>query len=134
MLRLRRILVNPDPHVPGEGNAGDKVSDQNILLFDEFHVEEVGEGLDIKNSDNVRVNVEEEGERRRNVGAEHGALVLFRSLPEEAFRLLEPEVVQSIGYWPHHRPPVAPRNLPYRQVCRRRRQSRQRRRWRPRRE
>lgn len=93
MLRFRSVLVNADPNVSGEGNAGDKISNKNILLLHEVHVEEVREGVAVKDSDDVGVHVQEERERRRNVRTEHTALVLFHSLPEEALWLLEPEVV-----------------------------------------
>jgi len=96
MLRFGGVLVHADPDFSGEVDVGDKVSDENVLLVDEVQVEEVGEGFDIENCDDVGINVGEEGEGGRNIGAEHRALVLLHSLLEEALRLLEPEVVQSI--------------------------------------
>lgn len=127
MLRFRSVLVDTDPDVSGEGNAGDKVSDEDIFLVDEVHVEEVGEGLAIEEGDDVGVHVEEEGERGRNISAEHAALVLVHSRPEEALWLLEPEIVQPVRHGPQQRPPVTSRDLPDRELRRRRCQ---RQRWR----
>lgn len=96
MLRIGGILVDADPHISGEADVGDKVSDENVLLVDEVDVEEVGERFDIENCDDVGINVDEEGEGGRNIGAEHRALILLHSVLEEALRLLEPEVVESV--------------------------------------
>lgn len=128
MLRFGSVLVNADSHVSGEGDAGDKVSDENILLVDEVHVEEVGEWFHVENRDYVGINVNEEGEGGRNIGAEHGALVFLHSLSEEALWLLEPEVVKPIRDGAQQREPVASRNLPDRKLRRSRRRY-QRRRW-----
>lgn len=93
MLRFSSVLINADPHVSGEGDAGHEISDEDVLFVDEVDVEEVSEGFAIKQSDDVWVDVGEEREGRRDIGTEHGALVLVDPLPEEGLRLLEPEIV-----------------------------------------
>jgi len=45
--------------------------------------------LDVKNGDDVRVNVAEERKRRRNICTEHSALILLSSCPEKLIGSLE---------------------------------------------
>lgn len=55
------------------------------------------ERLGVEDSNNVRINVGEEGEGWRNVGAENSTLVLLYSFSEECFGALEPEVIEVVG-------------------------------------
>lgn len=93
VLRLGGVLINTDPHVSGVGDAGHEISDEDVLLVYEVHVKEVRKGPAVEQSNDVWVHVQEEREGRRNIGTEHGALVLLDPLPEEHIWLLEPEVV-----------------------------------------
>ena len=47
----------------------------------------------VKQSNDVWIHIPEEGETRRDVGLENGALVLLHALSEESLWLLEPKVV-----------------------------------------
>ena len=66
------------------GEAGARVvgPDEDVALVDEVRVEERGEGGGVDDGDHARVDADEEGEGGRDVGAEHGAAVRRRALPE----------------------------------------------------
>lgn len=96
VLGLRSVKIRTDTHVAGEANAGHEVSDENIGLLHDVHVEKVGERLDVEDGDDVGINAEEERESGGNVRPENGALVLLNSALEEGFGALEPEIVQPV--------------------------------------
>ena len=110
VLGLGGVEIGTDSNVAGVLDAGHEVADEDILLLDNIHIKEKGEGFAIEDGDYVRIDIDEEGERRRDVGTEHGALVLVDPLPEERLRALEPEVVEAVGDRAEHRPAVAARN------------------------
>ena len=114
MLRLGGIQIRTNAHTAGVGNAGHEVSDQSVRLLHNVHVEEMREGLDIKDGDDVGVDSGEEGKGWWHVGPEHGALILLYPLLEERLRTLEPEVVEPVRDRPHHWPPVPARDRPHR--------------------
>ena len=66
------------------GEAGARVvgPDEDVALVDEVRVEERGEGGGVDDGDHARVDADEEREGGRDVGAEHGAAVRRRALPE----------------------------------------------------
>jgi hypothetical protein len=100
VLWLIGVKVSTNPDIPGELEAGHVISDKNIPLLHNLHVEEVCERLGVKDGNNVGINVGEEREGRGYVGAENRALVLLYSLPKECLWPLEPEVVKPVGYGP----------------------------------
>lgn len=93
MFWFRSVKVSTDPDIPGELHAGHEISNENVPLLHDLHVKEVCERLGVEDGNDVRVNISEERERGRDVGAENRALVLLYSLPEELLGALEPEVV-----------------------------------------
>ena len=107
VLSLGGVEVGTDANVAGVLDAGHKVTDEDIFLLYQIHIKEVGEGFAVEDGDDVRVNINEEGESRRDVCTEHGAVVLLDPLPEELLRALEPEVFEAIGEGAEHRPAVA---------------------------
>ena len=101
MLRFCDVLVNADSHVSGEGDAGDKVSDENVLLVDQVHIEEVREGFDIKNSEiEVKLFKSMDGTKVLTgilAGLENGEILLetpegIRRIPRKAAALVKPVV------------------------------------------
>lgn len=60
----------------------------------------------VKNSNDIRVYVENKRPRGWDVCTEHSALVLFNAFSEESFRTLEPEVVKAVGDGAQQRPAV----------------------------
>ena len=114
MLRLGGIQIRTNAHTASEGNARHEVSDQSVLLLHDVHVEELREGLDVQDGDDVWVDSGEQGEGGWHVGAEHGALAFLYPLPEERLRPLEPEVIEPVRDWTQHRPPVPARDRPHR--------------------
>ncbi|KAK4790585.1 hypothetical protein SAY86_017889 [Trapa natans] len=96
--------------IAGELDAGHEVSEEDVPFLDDVHVEEVREGGDVEEGDDVGVDIEEEREGRGDVGAEDSALVLVHALPEEGLGALEPEVLEPVRYGAEKRPAVASRD------------------------
>lgn len=107
MFRLGRVKIRANPRTAGEFDAGHEVSDQNITLLDDFHVEKVREGLHIQESNNIRVHFEEERKRRGQVCSENCAVEFLDSRLEELLGALEPGIVQPVGERAYDRPTVA---------------------------
>lgn len=96
VLRLRRIEIRANPHIPGELDARHEVSDEHIPFLHDVQIEEVWERLAVEERHDSGIHVEEEGKGWGHVGAEDGALMLFHPLPVEVVRALEPEVVKPV--------------------------------------
>lgn len=115
VLRFRSIKVSAGPEVTGELDTGHEVADKTVLLLNEVHVEEVRERLAVQHRHNVGVHAEEQRETRRDIGTEHGALVLVGPFLEERLWALEPEVVEPVRDWAQQRPAVRSRDRTDRQ-------------------
>lgn len=120
MLRFRWIQIGTDSHISGETGARHEIADENILLLDDFHVEQMRKRLAIENRNHFRIG-EDERERRRNIRTENRASILLHSSSEELLRSLEPEVIQPVADGSEQRPTVTAGDISHRQSDRRRR-------------
>lgn len=96
MLSFRGIEISTNSNSAGEIDAGHEISDEHIGLLDDLHIEEMAEGFDVEHRHHVRIDADEEGERRRNVRPENRTVVLLHSLPKETLRSLKPRILQPV--------------------------------------
>lgn len=80
VLWLRSIKISTDPDIPSELHTRHEISNKNIPFVHKLHIKEVCKRLGVKDSNNVGINIGEERESWRDIGAKNCAPVLLYSL------------------------------------------------------